>query len=171
MNQRPSAIDLQGRDAKLLRLLISNARLSASELGRRTGMSAPAVRERIQRMQERGVIRGFFVDIDPSALGCPVELVVRIRPHPGQLRKVADLARVTRHVTECQRITGEDCFIMRIQIRSLDDLDTVLDPFVAYGQTTTSVVQSSPVPRRSLFGAADDGSTGAAGDVTGCGSQ
>jgi Lrp/AsnC family leucine-responsive transcriptional regulator len=69
---------------------------------------------------------------------------------PGQLQKIAKLAQSIPQVTECQRITGEDCFLIRVHLRSLDELDGLLDRFLAYGQTTTSIVQSSPVPRRSL---------------------
>jgi Lrp/AsnC family leucine-responsive transcriptional regulator len=76
--------------------------------------------------------------------------VVRIRPAPRELRKVADLAQKTPEVVECQRITGEDCFIFKLHVRDVEHLEEVIDHFVAYGQTTTSIVQSAPVPARGL---------------------
>jgi Lrp/AsnC family leucine-responsive transcriptional regulator len=138
------------RNVKLLRLLREDPRISVSELARRIGMSAPAVRERIQRLEERGVIRETHVDLDPKALGYPIAAFVRVRPMPGKLPKIAELARRMPQVVECHRITGEDCFIMKIYLEELDALDRVLDRFLAYGQTTTSLIQSSPVPPRGL---------------------
>jgi Lrp/AsnC family transcriptional regulator, leucine-responsive regulatory protein len=88
--------------------------------------------------------------IDPSALGYPICAFVRVRPSPGQLSKVAELAKATPQVVECHRVTGEDCFILKVYLPALDDLDEVLDRFLVYGQTTTSLVQSTPVPPRSL---------------------
>ena len=73
---------------------------------------------------------------------------MRIRPSARQLHKVAELARETPEVVECHRITGEDCFFMRLHVRDVEQLEEVLDTFILYGQTTTSIIQSSPVPRR-----------------------
>ena len=133
----------------LLRLLRDDPRLSISELARRVKMSAPAVRERLQRLEEAGIVR-WRIDIDPRALGFPISAYVRVRPAPGQLSKIAELAQRMPQVTECHRVTGEDCFVVKIHIAALDELDHVLDQFLAYGQTTTSLVQSTPVPPRLL---------------------
>ena len=133
----------------LLRLLRDDPRLSVSELARRVEMSAPAVRERLQRLEEAGIVR-WRIDIDPRALGFPVSAYVRVRPAPGQLPKIAELARRMPQVTECHRVTGEDCFVVKIHIAALDELDHVLDQFLAHGQTTTSLVQSTPVAPRLL---------------------
>lgn len=139
-----------GRNVELLRLLHQDPRISISALARRIGMSAPAVRERIQRLEEAGIITGYRLEIAAPALGYPIAAFVRIRPMPGQLGKIAELAQAMPQVVECDRITGEDCFILKIYLERLDDLDRVLDRFLVYGQTTTSLVQSSPVPRRGL---------------------
>ena len=134
----------------LLRELSADPRVTTSELARRVGMSAPAVRERVQRLEESGVIVGYRTDLSPKALGYPITVIVRVRPMPGQLPKIVELARETPNVVECHRITGEDCFLMKVHLESLDSLDGVLDRFLVYGQTTTSIVQSSPVPPRAL---------------------
>lgn len=133
----------------LLRLLRDDARLSVSELARRVEMSAPAVRERLQRLEDAGVVR-WRIDIDPGALGFPVCAIARVRPAPGQLTKIAELAQRMPQVTECHRITGEDCFIVKLHIAAIGELDRVLDQFLSFGQTTTSLVQSTPVPPRLL---------------------
>ncbi|MFT4067922.1 Lrp/AsnC family transcriptional regulator [Paraburkholderia sp.] len=138
------------RNVELLKLLLAEPRMSISELARRLRVSAPTVRERLARLEERGVIRRFVVELDPQALGLPVTAFVRIRPMPGQLAKIMELAQALPQVSECHRITGEDCFIMKVHLAGLDRLDELLDRFLAYGQTTTSIVQSSPVPARGL---------------------
>lgn len=138
------------RNVEILRLLSAEPRLSASELARRVGLSAPAARERLARLEEAKVIAGYRLLIDPAALGYPIAAFIRVRPSPGQLAKIAELARATPEVVECHRVTGEDCFVLKAYLPALDDLDEVLDRFLAFGQTTTSLVQSTPVPPRAL---------------------
>src|SRR5581483_6121982 len=137
-------------DRRIVAELQENGRLTMAELGRRVGLSAPAVTERLQRLERRGVIRGYHADVDPRALGLSLGAVIRIRPAPGQLRSVADAAVGTPEVVECTRITGEDCYIMRANVRDVEHLEHVIDRFAILGQTTTSIVQSSPVPPRGL---------------------
>ena len=96
------------------------------------------------------MIRSYRAELDPAAVGYPLSVIVRIRPAPRQLAKVAELARETPEVVECHRITGEDCFLLKAHVRSVEHLEEVIDRFVGYGQTTTSIVQSSPVPRRGV---------------------
>jgi Lrp/AsnC family transcriptional regulator, leucine-responsive regulatory protein len=134
----------------LLAELQADARLSLAELGRRVGLSSPAVADRLGRLERDGVIRGYHADVDPRALGLALSAVIRVRPAPRQLRAVADLAQATAEVVECHRITGEDCFVLRAHVRDVDHLEEVIDGFALYGQTTTSIVQSSPVPGRSV---------------------
>jgi Lrp/AsnC family leucine-responsive transcriptional regulator len=137
-------------DLRIIKELQENARLSLAELGRRVGLSAPAVGERLQRLERDGVITGYRADVDPRALGLGLTAVIRVRPAPGQLENVADLARRTPEIVECRRVTGEDCYVATAHVRDVEHLEEVIDHFVALGQTTTSIAQSSPVPRRSL---------------------
>ena len=141
---------LDAINLRLLAELRRDARLTMAELGRRVGMSSPAVTERVRRLEEAGIIVGYRLDLDPAALGLPLAAFIRIRPDPGQLPRIAELARQIPEVVECHRITGEDCFILKIHFPAMDQLDRILDRFLAYGTTTTSIVQSSPVPLRSL---------------------
>jgi Lrp/AsnC family transcriptional regulator, leucine-responsive regulatory protein len=138
------------KNLELLHLLCGDPRMTTSELARRVGMSAPAVRERVLRLEEAGVIAGYRLQLDPASLGYPVCAFVRVRPAPGRLREVAELARELPQVVECHRVTGEDCFVLKVFLPALDQLDAILDRFLAYGQTTTSIVQSTPVPPRAL---------------------
>ena len=139
---------LDGVNVRILAELRDNPRLSMAELARRVGMSAPAVTERVQRLQQAGVIVGYHLDIDPAAVGLPVTAFARIRPMPGSLPKIAELAAEIPEVTECYRITGEDCFLVKLHAPAIDQLEAILDRFLVYGNTTTSIVVSTPVPRR-----------------------
>lgn len=132
----------------LLRELQAEPRIATSELARRIGMSAPAVRERIQRLEAAGVIAGYRVVIDPASVGLPITAFARVRPMPGALPKIAALAAATPEVTECYRITGEDCFLIKLHAPALDQLERILDRFLAFGNTTTSIVVSTTVPTR-----------------------
>lgn len=138
------------KNVALLRLLEKNPRATVSQLARRIGMSNPAVKERILRLEETGVLAGYRLELNPKELGYHVTAFVRIRPLPGHLNKIAELAQTIPEVTECHRITGEDCFILKVFLKEISNLDRVLDKFLAHGQTTTSIVQSSPVPPRGL---------------------
>jgi Lrp/AsnC family transcriptional regulator, leucine-responsive regulatory protein len=145
-NRRENGLD--DANLRLLAELQQDARLSFAELGRRVGLSSPAVAERLARLEEDAVIQGYHAEIDPRALGLTLGVVIRIRPAPRELHKVAELAQRTHEIVECQRITGEDCYFMKAHVRDVEHLEELIDQFAIYGQTTTSIVQSSPVPRR-----------------------
>ena len=135
---------------RLLAELSREPRMAMSALARRVKMSAPAVTERVQRLERAGVITAYRLEVDPAALGLPVTAFARIRPAAGQLSKVAELARSLPQVTECHRITGEDCFLIKVHAPAVQELETLLDQFLIYGQTVTSIVVSSPVQPRPL---------------------
>ena len=135
-------------DRKIIGELSANGRVPLAELGRRVNLSSPAVAERVQRLEQAGVITGYRAEIDPRALGYQLTAIVRIKPAPGQLPRIPELALEIPEVGECHRITGEDCFFLKVHLRSIDELSTVLDRFLAYGETTTSLINASPIPRR-----------------------
>jgi Lrp/AsnC family leucine-responsive transcriptional regulator len=136
---------------QLLIELQADPRISMSALARKIGMSSPAVTERVQRMERTGVITGYRMDVNPAALGLPVTAFARIRPAAGQLPKIAELAASLPAISECRRITGEDCFLLKVHAAAVEDLEAILDRFLLYGQTITSIVVSSPVPPRAVF--------------------
>ncbi len=139
---------LDQTDRKIIGELSANGRLPLAELGRRVSLSSPAVAERVQRLERDGVITGYRAVIDPRALGYQLTAIVRVKPAPGQLPRIPELADQIPEVGECHRITGEDCFHVTLYLRSIDDLSGLLDRFLVYGQTTTSIVNGTPVPRR-----------------------
>jgi Lrp/AsnC family leucine-responsive transcriptional regulator len=141
---------LDAVNLRLLAELVEDARLTQAELGRRVGLSAPAVAERLSRLERDGVISGYRTEVSPAALGYTLAAIVRMRPAPRQIPKVADVARETKEVVECHRVTGEDCFFVTVHVRDVQHLEEVIDRFTPFGQTTTSILQSSPVPARGV---------------------
>jgi Lrp/AsnC family leucine-responsive transcriptional regulator len=142
--------EIDAVNKRLLEELQHDPRVTMSELGRRIGMSSPAVTERVRRLEETGVIRGYRLEIDPTALGLPIAAYIRIRPNAGQLPRIAELAQQIPEIVECHRVTGEDCFVLKVFIPAIDQLDRLLDSFLFYGSTTTTIIQSTPVPLRPL---------------------
>ncbi|MHC8494598.1 Lrp/AsnC family transcriptional regulator [Thalassospira sp. SM2505] len=135
-------------DQKILKILMRDARISQKELAAKVGLSAPGVAERVRRLEERGVIRGFTIDVDPEALGYPLQAIVRIRPLPGKLHIVQQLISEIPEFGECDKVTGDDCFVARLYIRSMKELDGLLDQIVDKAETNTAIVKSKPVERR-----------------------
>jgi Lrp/AsnC family leucine-responsive transcriptional regulator len=142
-------------DWKILRDLQENARLSYSELGRRAGLTPPAAAERVRRLQESAIISGYRTVVNTAALGLSLMAFIRIAASSG--RTCAQLAMLVRdlpEVLECHRVTGDDCYIMRIAVPSVQHLEALLDRLLPYGRLTTSIVLSSPVTYR-VIGNAD----------------
>jgi Lrp/AsnC family transcriptional regulator, leucine-responsive regulatory protein len=133
----------------LISELAADPRLSRAELARRINLSPPAVGERLARLEDAGVIKR-RIEIAPEALGLPLAAWVRVRPAARQLPKIAELAARLPEVVLCDRISGEDCFLLKLHVRSMEHLEEVLDQFLLFGQTTSSFVVGSPVPLRPL---------------------
>src|SRR5579884_4269813 len=100
-------------DRKIVATLTSDGRISLAELGRRVHLSSPAIAERVQRLEQRGVITGYRAILDPRALGYPLTAIVRVKPAPGQVPRIPEVAEKMPEVAECHRITGEDCFYIK----------------------------------------------------------
>jgi Lrp/AsnC family transcriptional regulator, leucine-responsive regulatory protein len=141
-------LDLDAIDRKIIVELSLDGRVPLAELGRRVSLSSPAIAERVQRLERAAVITGYRAEIDPRALGYHLTAIVRVKPAAGQLSRISELARQIPEVGECHRITGEDCFYLKVHLRSIDELSALLDRFLVYGETTTSLINASPVPRR-----------------------
>jgi Lrp/AsnC family leucine-responsive transcriptional regulator len=155
-NRRPrperayEAKELDGVDLRILAELQADGRLSIAELGRRVSLSAPAVADRVRRLEDTGVITGYRAEVDPRALGFPVTVMVRINPAVRELPRIAKIAEEIPEIVECHRITGDDCFYFIAHLRSVERLEPILDRFAPYGRSTTSLVHAATVPRRPL---------------------
>ncbi len=102
----------------------------------------------MQRLERSGVITGYRAEVDPRALGYELTAIVRIKPVARQLPRIPELAAQIPEISECHRITGEDCFFLKVHLRTIDELSGLLDRFLVYGETTTSLINASPIPRR-----------------------
>lgn len=139
---------LDDADRRILEILAANARVSLKELAQEVGLSSPSAADRLRKLEERGVINGFTVSVNPARLGYPLQAVVRVRPMPGMLHIVEKLIQETPEIVECDKITGDDCFIAKMLVRDMEELDTILDRIAEKAQTNTSIVKSTPVRRR-----------------------
>jgi Lrp/AsnC family transcriptional regulator, leucine-responsive regulatory protein len=136
-------------DRRIIAEMQAAPRLRVAELARRIGLSGPATADRLRRLEESGTLT-YRAEVSPRALGYTICAIVRISPTGGGLRLIPGIAREVPNVTECYRITGEDCYFMKVYLRSIDDLEPVLDLFTPHGRTTTSIVHSTPVRPREL---------------------
>lgn len=135
-------------DIRLLRVLHKDARTSVADLARAANMSAPSVSERLRRLKESGIIQNFTIEVDCELLGYRLAFYIRISPLPGQLSKVVAVIKEIEEIVECDRITGDDCFIARAYVRSTNELEQVINRLIPHATTNTSLIQSSPVKRR-----------------------
>jgi Lrp/AsnC family leucine-responsive transcriptional regulator len=136
-------------DRRIVAELQAEPRLRVAELARRIGLSGPAVADRMRRLEDTGTL-SYRAEVSPRALGYAICAIVRISPTGGGLRLIPGIAREVPNVTECYRITGEDCYFMKLYLHSIDDLEPILDLFTPHGRTTTSIVHSAPVLPRPL---------------------
>ena len=141
-------MSLDDTDRRILTLLQQDGRMAVKLLAEQIGLSSPAASDRLRRLQERDVIHGFSPDVEPRALGYSMQALVRIRPMPGKLQAVQKLIENIPEFGECDKVTGEDCFIGRLYLRSIEHLDHILDRITNIAETSTAIVKSQPVRRR-----------------------
>lgn len=141
---------LDGIGWNILQALQEDARLSFAELGRRVGLSLPAVAERVRRMEEAGIITGYHALVEAKAVGWPITAFIRISVPGERYPAFTGLVRQLIEVQECHHLTGADAFIIKAVVSSIPHLETLITRLSVYGQTTTSIVLSSPVTRRVL---------------------
>jgi Lrp/AsnC family leucine-responsive transcriptional regulator len=134
---------------EILRALQDNARISFAELGRRVGMSPPAITERVRKMEEAGIIAGYHASVNAAKVGYPVSAFVRIQVRQEHFPDIITLARNTPEVRECHHASGEDAFVLKVMAGSADELERAVDAFRRFGQIHTSVIVSTPVEKYS----------------------
>lgn len=135
-------------DRKILNELQMEARISYAELGRRVGLTTPAVIERVRKLEDSGIVMGYRAEIDPSKVGLPITAFIRMSISGVDYSHIIEVAEESNEVLECHRGTGGDSFIMKIAVSSVEHLQEVIDRLTPYGITTTTIVLSSPVKRR-----------------------
>ncbi|HBK45072.1 MAG TPA: AsnC family transcriptional regulator [Xanthomonadaceae bacterium] len=135
-------------DRKILERLAVDARISLKQLAGHVGLSSPSTSERLRKLEERGVIERYGVELNPKLLGHAVQAIVRIRPLPGRSGLVGELLADIAQVGECDRVTGDDCFVARVFVTSIEQLDEVMQPVADHAETSTAIVKSQVVRRR-----------------------
>lgn len=137
-------------DKKILTLLQDDARTSYAELGRRVGLTTPAVIERVRKLEHAGVITGYRAEVDTAKVGLPITAFIRMSITGIDYSHIIEVAQGSPEVMECHRGTGGDSFIMKVAVSSVEHLQELIDRLTPYGITTTTIVLSSPVKRRNV---------------------
>ncbi|MGW7412836.1 Lrp/AsnC family transcriptional regulator [Streptomyces sp. NPDC054863] len=137
-------------DWRILEALQREGRATFADLARTVSMSSSAVTERVRRLEEAGVISGYSAVVEPERLGIPILAFVRLRYPHGNYKPFHDLLDATPEVLEAHHVTGDDCFVLKVAARSMQHLEEVAGRIGALGSVTTSVVYSSPLPRRAI---------------------
>jgi len=146
----PNLLELDGIAWKILENLQNHARMSFAELGRKVGLSTPAVAERVRRLEEAGVITGYHATVDMAKLGVPIHVLMRLTIPGGDLQigRTVSAIKELSEIARCHRITGDESFVIEAHLVSVRHLEALIDKLSAFGATATSTVLSSPVERR-----------------------
>jgi len=141
-------MNIDDKDRLIIKRLGDNARMPVSDLARQVGLSGPSTSERIRRLENNGIISRFTVELDLAALGYPLQAIVRIKPRPGNMHIVEEMILNEPGFLDCDKVTGDDCFVTRLALRSIADLDPILLPFHEKAETNTAIIKSSPLRAR-----------------------
>ncbi|TIC82390.1 Lrp/AsnC family transcriptional regulator [Crenobacter intestini] len=143
-------MEIDGKAWALLQAIQQDGRLSLTELAARVGLSVPATSERLKRLEEAGVIRGYRALVDPVAVGYGVQALIGMTtPQPGKQKLLAKLAEMPE-VIECVHVTGQDSYMLRVVTRDIAHLEALVGAINHFGETRTSIVMSTPIPLRPL---------------------
>ncbi|HXV30330.1 MAG TPA: Lrp/AsnC family transcriptional regulator [Sinorhizobium sp.] len=139
---------LDPTDIAIIEALQEDGRISVSELGRRVGLSQPATSERLKRLEERGIITGYKAVIDPASVGLGMMAVIRLRTTHEHIKACLKQFSEMPQVIEVLRLTGEDCFHLKVIVPTPAELETIVDAIARYGSVTTAIVLRSEQPKR-----------------------
>jgi Lrp/AsnC family transcriptional regulator, leucine-responsive regulatory protein len=139
---------IDGGDRAIISALSDNGRITVRELAAQIGLSSPSVTDRILKLQDAGALRNYTVVINPKVFGLDIAAYLRLRAMPGQAPKVAQMLADTPEIIEADRVTGEDCFVAKVVVSDMQNLERVIDRFVPFAATDTAIIQSSSVVRR-----------------------
>jgi Lrp/AsnC family leucine-responsive transcriptional regulator len=135
-------------DWQILDCLQEDARMPIAALGRVIGLGSTATTERVNRLVNSGVITGFHAAVDPARLGFSLQALIRLRPYRGTTRGLRRELQSSADVLECHHVTGEDCYVVKVAARDMEHLESITESLSGHGETTTSMIYSSPVRRR-----------------------
>ncbi len=133
---------------KILKELQRNARSTFSKIGKRVGLSSPAVAERIYKMEESGIINGYHTDINPNIFGHTIMAFITITTQPGKYQKIYSFAEKEKEIIECHHISGNESLIMKVVSASIPHLENIVEKLSKFGETKSAIVLSSPVNKK-----------------------
>ena len=133
---------------KILFELQRNARISYTELGNKIGLSGPAVKERVLKMEESGIIKGYKARLDMTKLGYSLTAIINFKMNPGNMQRFIDKLIDMPQVIECNRITGGDNMVIKVALKDTSELERLINTLIEYGVPTTSIILSTPIEDR-----------------------
>ena len=139
---------LDPTDVAIIETLQDDGRISVSELGRKVGLSQPATSERLKRLEERGIIKAYRAVIDPAAVGLHMMAIIRLRTTHEHIKACLKQFAEMPEIMEVLRLTGEDCFHLKVIVPSPAELESIVDAIARYGSVTTAIVLRSEPPKR-----------------------
>ena len=139
---------LDTTDRDIIAALTEDGRMTVRDLAAQIGLSSPSATDRIHKLKDAGAITGYTVLVDPKAFGLNIAAYVRIRAMPGEVKRVAQMLSDTPEVVEADRVTGADCFLAKVLVCDVQELEAVVNRFVPFAATHTAIIQSSTVVRR-----------------------
>lgn len=130
---------------KILKCLQTNARQSNAEIGRQVGLSSPAVNERIKKMEDAGIIKGYYANVNPFECGYQLNAIITLRAFMGKLKPFLSHVKSYDEVLNCYRITGNENIVMEVVLKNQKHLESFIDQLIVYGETKTQIVLSQVV--------------------------
>jgi Lrp/AsnC family leucine-responsive transcriptional regulator len=138
-------MSLDALNWKILKLLQQDARMSNAEIGRRIGISSPAVAERIKKLEDAEVIQGYTTYVSPFKAGYQLKAIITLRAFMGMLKPFLEKVKSFDEVVNCYRITGNENIVMEVVLKNQKHLETFIDKLITYGETKTQIVLSHVV--------------------------
>jgi|SRR5690554_1164316 len=135
---------------KILKCLQENARQPNTQIGREVGISSPAVSERIKKMEDSGIIDGYFTGVSPFEAGYQLKAIITLRAFMGKLKPFLEIVKTYDEVLNCYRITGNENIVMEVVLKNQKHLESFIDQLIVYGETKTQIVLSHVVRNNSL---------------------
>lgn len=135
-------MNLDSLNWKILKCLQENARLSNAEIGRRVGISSPAVSERIKRLEDSGIILGYKTVVSPLDMGYQLKAIITLHAFIGKLKPFLEKVKTYDEVLNCYRITGNENIVMEVLLKNQKHLEMFIDELIVYGETKTQIVLS-----------------------------
>lgn len=135
-------------DRAIIASLTHNGRITVREMAEQIGLSSPSITERIHKLEDAGAIRGYTITVDLKVFGRGIAAHVQIRAMPGEMKRLTQMLIDTPQIVEADRVTGQDCFLAKVVVNDVDELELVINQFQPFSSTDTAIIQSSTVPRR-----------------------